>query len=74
MLPAHVPQVLINRDPVRHAEFDISLLGYCDDIATMIAQKCGWKIPHQKWDKELTNKKFEIKESAVSVYSVVSAD
>lgn len=74
MLPAHVPQVLINRDPVRHAEFDVTTLGYCDDIATMIAQKCGWDIPHQKWETELKNKKFDIKEKSVSVFSIVPSN
>lgn len=50
MIPAHVPQVLINRDPVKHAEFDLNLLGYCDDVATMVAQKCEWDIPHKRWN------------------------
>ncbi|CEP61235.1 NAD-dependent histone deacetylase SIR2 LALA0_S02e09780g [Lachancea lanzarotensis] len=49
MIPAYVPQVLINKDPVRHAEFDLSLLGYCDDVAALVTQKCGWSMPHDKW-------------------------
>lgn len=73
MLPANVPQILINRDPVKHVEFDVSTLGYCDDIATMLAQKCGWDIPHPKWETELKHKNFDIKEKTVSVYSVVSS-
>ncbi|CCD22829.1 NAD-dependent histone deacetylase SIR2 NDAI_0A06750 [Naumovozyma dairenensis CBS 421] len=60
MLPANVPQVLINRDPVRHAEFDISLLGYCDEIATLVTQRCGWEIPHVKW-KELKNTRYSFR-------------
>ncbi|SCU91511.1 LAFA_0F04214g1_1 [Lachancea sp. 'fantastica'] len=49
MIPAYVPQVLINKDPVRHAEFDLSLLGYCDDVAALVTQKCGWSMPHDRW-------------------------
>ncbi|EJS44393.1 sir2p [Saccharomyces arboricola H-6] len=71
MVPAHVPQVLINRDPVKHAEFDLSLLGYCDDIAAMVAQKCDWAIPHKKWN-ELKNKKFECQEKDRGVYVITS--
>ncbi|CAI4057697.1 NAD-dependent histone deacetylase SIR2 SKDI_04G2000 [Saccharomyces kudriavzevii IFO 1802] len=71
MVPAHVPQVLINYDPVKHAEFDLSLLGYCDDVAAMVAQKCGWTIPHKKWN-DLKNKKFECREKDKGVYVVAS--
>ncbi|CCF58810.1 hypothetical protein KAFR_0F02130 [Kazachstania africana CBS 2517] len=69
MLPAHVPQVLINRDPVKHTDFDLSLLGYCDDIASAITQKCGWDIPHEKWEKELKTKKFEYVGNERGVYT-----
>lgn len=53
MIPAYVPQVLINKDPVKHAEFDIELLGFCDDVATVVAQKCEWDIPHKDWEGKL---------------------
>ncbi|SCV04822.1 LAMI_0H19570g1_1 [Lachancea mirantina] len=49
MIPAGIPQVLINKDPVRHAEFDLSLLGLCDDVAALVARKCGWDVPHDRW-------------------------
>ncbi|CAI4059606.1 hypothetical protein SUVZ_04G2000 [Saccharomyces uvarum] len=71
MIPAHVPQVLINRDPVKHAEFDLSLLGYCDDIAAMVAQGCGWAIPHKKWN-DLKTKKFDCQEKDKGVYVITS--
>ncbi|CAI4037861.1 hypothetical protein SMKI_04G1950 [Saccharomyces mikatae IFO 1815] len=71
MVPAHVPQVLINRDPVKHAEFDLSLLGYCDDIAAMVAQKCGWTIAHKRWN-DLKNKVFKCQEKDKGVYVVTS--
>lgn len=69
MIPAHVPQVLINKDPVKHAEFDLSLLGLCDDVATLVAQKCGWAIPHDKWDT-LKNMEFISEEKERGVYQV----
>ncbi|SJM87795.1 probable NAD-dependent histone deacetylase SIR2 [Zygosaccharomyces bailii] len=69
MVPSHVPQILINRDPVRHAEFDLNLLGYCDDVATLIAQKCSWDIPHESWNL-LKNKKFNCIENDRGVYTV----
>lgn len=72
MLPAHVPQVLINRDPVRHAEFDLNLLGFCDDVAAYVAQKCGWDIPHEKWD-ELKRRTFNCNETERGVYNVSAA-
>lgn len=69
MLPAHVPQVLINRDPVRHAEFDLNLLGFCDDVAASVAQKCGWDIPHEKWDK-LKDMHFACEETDKGVFNI----
>ncbi|QEU62511.1 Hst1/Sir2 [Kluyveromyces lactis] len=69
MIPAHVPQVLINKDPVKHAEFDLSLLGLCDDVAALVAQECGWDIPHDNWNK-LKNKVFDSEEVERGVYKV----
>ncbi|CAL9734708.1 NAD-dependent histone deacetylase Sir2p [Monosporozyma servazzii] len=69
MVPGHVPQVLINRDPVKHAEFDANLLGFCDDVATLIAQKCHWDIPHSSWDS-LKNKDIEYIEKDKGFYNV----
>lgn len=69
MLPAHVPQVLINKDPVRHAEFDLNLLGFCDDVAAYVAQKCGWDIPHEKWD-QLKKTTFNANETERGVYNI----
>jgi len=31
-IPAEVPHVYISRDPAPHINFDVSLIGYCDDI------------------------------------------
>ncbi|CCC69339.1 hypothetical protein NCAS_0C03490 [Naumovozyma castellii] len=69
MVPAHVPQVLINRDPVRHAEFDLNLLGFCDDVAALVAQKSGWDIPHKKWEI-LKTEVFDCIEKEKGTYNI----
>jgi len=40
-LPAHVPQVLINREPLRHLNFDVELLGNCDVIVNELCHRLG---------------------------------
>ncbi|ODV77949.1 SIR2-domain-containing protein [Suhomyces tanzawaensis NRRL Y-17324] len=51
-IPEHVPQILINKDPIDHCNFDVSLLGYCDDVASYLASRLGksWDIPHKDFD------------------------
>lgn len=48
-----IPQVLINKDPIEHCSFDVSLLGYCDDVASYLCDKIGslWRIDHSDYDK-----------------------
>ena len=69
MLPAHVPQILINRDPVKHAEFDLNLLGYCDDVAALVAQMSHWDIPHDKLET-LKTAKIDYEEVERGTYNV----
>ncbi|CAL4150049.1 unnamed protein product, partial [Meganyctiphanes norvegica] len=40
-LPGHVPQVLINREPLRHLTFDVELLGDCDVIVKELCHRLG---------------------------------
>jgi len=40
-LPSHVPQVLINREPLRHLSFDVELLGDCDVIVNELCHHLG---------------------------------
>ncbi|XP_065156391.1 NAD-dependent protein deacetylase sirtuin-1-like isoform X2 [Atheta coriaria] len=44
-LPAHVPQILINREPLPHCHFDVELLGDCDVIINHLCHMLGdsWK-------------------------------
>lgn len=37
-LPAHVPQILINREPLSHCHFDVELLGDCDVIINHLSR------------------------------------
>lgn len=40
-LPHSIPQILINRDPITHANFDIHLLGDGDTIINYLCEKLG---------------------------------
>ncbi|KAJ7066609.1 SIR2-domain-containing protein [Mycena amicta] len=44
-LPHSVPQILINKTPVRHINPDIILLGNADDIIMHLCLKLGWDLP-----------------------------
>ncbi|KAJ7765409.1 SIR2-domain-containing protein [Mycena maculata] len=44
-LPHSVPQILINKTPVRHINPDIVLLGNADDIIIHLCAKLGWDLP-----------------------------
>jgi NAD-dependent deacetylase sirtuin 1 len=41
MLPATVPQILINRESLPHCRFDVELLGNCDEILTHLSRSMG---------------------------------
>ncbi|KAM6496830.1 DHS-like NAD/FAD-binding domain containing protein [Amanita muscaria] len=47
-LPHSVPQILINKTPIRHVNPDIVLLGSADDIMLHFCNKLGWKLPPEK--------------------------
>lgn len=49
----NIPQVLINKNIIPHHEFDISLLGHCDDVATYLCDKLGWELKHKDFKKLL---------------------
>ncbi|ESO84090.1 hypothetical protein LOTGIDRAFT_108079 [Lottia gigantea] len=49
-LPAHVPQILINRERLRHMDFDVELLGDCDVIVNELCKHLG-----EGWDKLSNN-------------------
>ncbi|KAJ1643237.1 NAD-dependent histone deacetylase sir2, partial [Dispira simplex] len=45
-LPGRVPQILINRTPNLHVNFDVQLLGNCDDILAFLCHRLGWDLNH----------------------------
>ncbi|KAF9941101.1 NAD-dependent histone deacetylase sir2 [Mortierella alpina] len=47
-LPNSVPQILINRTPNYHMEFDVQLLGNCDTIVAELCRMAGWELRHEK--------------------------
>lgn len=46
-LPAHVPQIYISKTPVNHVEFDVELLGSCDEIVAELCRLAGWTLRHE---------------------------
>lgn len=52
-IPQGIPQVLINRDPIDHCNFDVSILGYCDDTASYLCSRLGdgWNIEHPDFQR-----------------------
>ncbi|KAJ1889485.1 NAD-dependent histone deacetylase sir2, partial [Kickxella alabastrina] len=47
-LPHNIPQVVINKTPILHLNFDVQLLGDADDIVAFLARECGWELRHEK--------------------------
>ncbi|KAG0337720.1 NAD-dependent histone deacetylase sir2 [Podila horticola] len=47
-LPNSVPQILINRTPITHMDFDVQLLGDCDVIVAELCRMAGWELKHEK--------------------------
>lgn len=45
-LPAHVPQILINKEHLRNLNFDVELLGDCDIVVGEICRRLG-----KEWSK-----------------------
>jgi NAD-dependent SIR2 family protein deacetylase len=43
LIPPHVPQILINRDPIDDHNFDLELMGDADTIWSWISGQLGWK-------------------------------
>ncbi|KAB8748952.1 hypothetical protein FH972_026503 [Carpinus fangiana] len=45
-LAEEVPHIYISRAPVKHLEFDITLLGDCDVVTAELARRAGWDLKH----------------------------
>jgi NAD-dependent histone deacetylase SIR2 len=55
-IPQHVknniPQILISRDPIKHIEFDINLLGNCDTVVQELCRRADWSFSHEMIKKD----------------------
>lgn len=77
-IPHYVPQILINKDPIEHCNFDVSLLGYCDEVISFIANKLGddWKLLHKDYDnirgKNGQHLEIELVDAELREYKVTS--
>ncbi|KAH9375986.1 hypothetical protein HPB48_021473 [Haemaphysalis longicornis] len=47
-IPPEVPQVLINREPLKHLTFDVELLGDSDVIVKELCERLNWDVPHNE--------------------------
>lgn len=56
-LPHHVPHIYISMEPIKHVEFDIQLLGKCDDVVVELCNRAGWELKH---DKVNPDARFEV--------------
>ncbi|KXT03970.1 hypothetical protein AC578_9286 [Pseudocercospora eumusae] len=56
-VPHHVPHIYISMEPIRHVEFDIQLLGKCDEVVAALCKKAGWTLKHD-WIKP--DEEFEV--------------
>uniref|UniRef100_A0A2R5L6L7 protein acetyllysine N-acetyltransferase n=1 Tax=Ornithodoros turicata TaxID=34597 RepID=A0A2R5L6L7_9ACAR len=43
-VPPDIPQILINREPLKHVTFDVELLGDCDVIIRELCNRLGWNL------------------------------
>ena len=42
-----VPCIYIGREPCRHIEFDVQLIGDCDAVVWELARRAGWGLEHE---------------------------
>lgn len=59
-IPTHVPQILINREPLDHLTFDVELLGDCDVIIGEICRRLD-----SEWDIDERIPRFNLHEIIV---------
>ena len=46
-IPGNVPQIYISREPANHINFDISLLGFCDDVVSELCRRANFVLDHE---------------------------
>lgn len=53
-LPHPVPHIYISREEIGHVNFDIQLLGDCDDVVFELTRRAGWDLQHDQIPTGLT--------------------
>lgn len=46
-LHPHIPQIYISREPIKHHNFDIDLIGDCDVVVSELCRRAGWELKHE---------------------------
>lgn len=60
-LPDHVPQILINREQLKHLEFDVELLGDSDVIVNQLCHMMGDEWTDVCWKKQFLTESKQLK-------------
>lgn len=77
-IPHEVPQVLINREPLPHLNFDVELLGDCDGIINELCHRLGGDFEQLCFNisrlSEITEKPPRLPEPTPSAALISSSD
>jgi hypothetical protein len=68
-----VPQILINREPLQKYNFDVTLLGNCDDILVALSLAVGGALK-EKMENELTKRNLASLKSAYENIQQISVE
>lgn len=52
-LPANIPKVLINREPIDDLKFDFELIGDCDVIVRHLCSELNWNLDGEESDDKV---------------------
>ncbi|RPA99336.1 SIR2-domain-containing protein [Choiromyces venosus 120613-1] len=67
ILPPHIPQIYISKTPVTHVNFDIELIGSCDDVVAELSRRAEWDLKHEMIPEDHDRiVKVELEEGTVS--------
>lgn len=47
IVPPDIPQIYISKTPAKHCNFEVSMLGPCDDVVELLCSKLGWALNHE---------------------------
>lgn len=70
----NVPCVYVGREPCRHIEFDIQLIGDCDTVCWALADKLGWGLDHEMVPEGINVKVERMDEGNGSWWRIKRAD